>query len=337
MSAPSQSETRVESPTRPSQRRSDQTYDSLLPQDAPAAEPHRTRVAPERSPRIAPTDVFNAADALLAQGDRPTIDRVRMRLGRGSPNTINEHLDRWWANLGGRIADLPGRAFPQVPEAVGKHLLLLWNEALQSARDSTGQAIAQRETALADAEKAVDAQRAQLLQDGQAATARTALMDESLALARAQLTEASRHASVLEEALQERESELSRLRANADRGAEEHARLIEKLERERAAYRSERAELEKRHEAAESRWLIEIDRTRQTLKQAERLAHEAQVAGERAMREREHLKLETHGLKSELKLTAAVRVQLEARLRAATKLAARRLPARRAIRKKSEQ
>ena len=56
-----------------------------------------------RAPRIAQTDVFRAADELLLEGHRPTIDRVRMRLGRGSPNTINDHLDAWWAKLGSRL------------------------------------------------------------------------------------------------------------------------------------------------------------------------------------------------------------------------------------------
>jgi hypothetical protein len=44
-------------------------------------------VAPavRRSPRISQADVFRAADELLLDGHRPTIDRVRMRLGRSSP------------------------------------------------------------------------------------------------------------------------------------------------------------------------------------------------------------------------------------------------------------
>ncbi len=33
-----------------------------------------------RAPRISREDVFQAADALLIQGDRPTIDRVRMKV-----------------------------------------------------------------------------------------------------------------------------------------------------------------------------------------------------------------------------------------------------------------
>jgi hypothetical protein len=38
-------------------------------------------------------DVFEAADRVLMAGGRVTIDRVRNHLGRGSPNTIQEHLE----------------------------------------------------------------------------------------------------------------------------------------------------------------------------------------------------------------------------------------------------
>lgn len=44
----------------------------------------------QRAPRISQADVFRAADELLVEGHRPTIDRVRMRLRRGSPNTIHD-------------------------------------------------------------------------------------------------------------------------------------------------------------------------------------------------------------------------------------------------------
>jgi hypothetical protein len=41
---------------------------------------------------ITKDDVWVAADAVLVQGQRPTIERVRQQLGRGSPNTVNLHL-----------------------------------------------------------------------------------------------------------------------------------------------------------------------------------------------------------------------------------------------------
>jgi hypothetical protein len=48
-------------------------------------------------------EVWAAADAVLAQGERPTIERVRTHLGRGSPNTVAPMLDAWYASLGKRL------------------------------------------------------------------------------------------------------------------------------------------------------------------------------------------------------------------------------------------
>ena len=61
---------------------------------------------------ITEEEVHQAADAIVARGERPTIERIRAELGRGSPNTVNRHLDAWWAQLSKRLApqadDLPG-------------------------------------------------------------------------------------------------------------------------------------------------------------------------------------------------------------------------------------
>ena len=47
------------------------------------AEPASKAAYGTRAPRISQRDVIDAADALLLEGHRPTIDRIRMRLGRG--------------------------------------------------------------------------------------------------------------------------------------------------------------------------------------------------------------------------------------------------------------
>jgi transcriptional regulator with AAA-type ATPase domain len=41
---------------------------------------------------------------LLHEGPRPTIERVRQKIGRGSPNTVSPMLERWFASLGQRLA-----------------------------------------------------------------------------------------------------------------------------------------------------------------------------------------------------------------------------------------
>jgi hypothetical protein len=48
---------------------------------------------------ISQSDVSHAADSLLRLGERPTIEKVRAKIGKGSPNTINPMLDAWWKTL----------------------------------------------------------------------------------------------------------------------------------------------------------------------------------------------------------------------------------------------
>jgi hypothetical protein len=82
---------------------------------------------------ITPRDVELAADALLRAGERPTIERVREKIGRGSPNTINPALDGWWRRLASRL-DAGPAALHRLPESVAHVAEALWMQALDEAR-----------------------------------------------------------------------------------------------------------------------------------------------------------------------------------------------------------
>jgi chromosome segregation ATPase len=77
--------------------------------------------------------VERAADSLLRDGERPTIEKVRARLGRGSPNTVNPLLDQWWQRLAARL-DAGPAALQRIPEPVAHAAELLWMQALQESR-----------------------------------------------------------------------------------------------------------------------------------------------------------------------------------------------------------
>ncbi|MGJ7524061.1 DNA-binding protein [Variovorax sp. GB1P17] len=64
------------------------------------------RVQPRRR-GVTEQEVWDAADRLLRNQERPTTERVRVELGTGSPNTVQPMLNRWYANLGKRLR-LPG-------------------------------------------------------------------------------------------------------------------------------------------------------------------------------------------------------------------------------------
>ena len=272
-----------------------------------------------RAARISQADVFAAADGLLVMGARPTIDRVRMKLGRGSPNTINDHLDAWWAKLGARLRDLPGQEFPQLPERVAHSLQQLWTEALAGAHETLQTALLEREQSLLQRETALQHASQQLAERERATTARAAALEDSLALVRDQLTAANQRIQTLEKKLQERESECARLRVrietlevSASDGRAKHDAAV-------AAHRAERTQLQERQAAAESHWLREVDRARQQTKEAAK-DHQTQVKelrrrADTLQAEQAELRESLHESRAELKTAAAVREQLEARLR----------------------
>ena len=80
-------------------------------------------------------DVWTAADSLLLEGARPTIERVRQKIGRGSPNTVSPYLDTWFKKLGGRIKD-PGAfsAPPGTPDPILQAAKQLWDLAQAESR-----------------------------------------------------------------------------------------------------------------------------------------------------------------------------------------------------------
>lgn len=84
---------------------------------------------------ITSKDVWAACDALLLAGERPTIERVRRQLGRGSPNTVSPLLDTWFRHLGGRLKDPGAFAAPaDVPEPVLQAAHHFWEAALAETR-----------------------------------------------------------------------------------------------------------------------------------------------------------------------------------------------------------
>lgn len=82
---------------------------------------------------ITQSDVSHAADTLLRAGERPTIDRVRAKIGKGSPNTINPLLDAWWKTLSARL-DAGPAALHRLPESVAHVAEALWMQALEEGR-----------------------------------------------------------------------------------------------------------------------------------------------------------------------------------------------------------
>jgi hypothetical protein len=82
---------------------------------------------------ITQSDVSHAADSLLRAGERPTIEKVRAKIGKGSPNTINPMLDAWWKTLAARLDSGPA-ALHRLPESVAHVAEALWMQALEEGK-----------------------------------------------------------------------------------------------------------------------------------------------------------------------------------------------------------
>ena len=86
---------------------------------------------------IQEAQVWEAADALVHEGLRPTIERVRQKIGSGSPNTVSPMLERWFATLGKRLdghgANLADGEAHQLPLAMVQAAKQFWDAARREA------------------------------------------------------------------------------------------------------------------------------------------------------------------------------------------------------------
>lgn len=276
-----------------------------------------------RAPRITADDVFTAADALLGEGHRPTIDRVRVRLGRGSPNTINEHLEVWWRKLGARFRESAGLALPSMPEAISTRLIELWNLALRESHHSLQAQLAERETAVLARETAVGERET-------AVEGRLQAQAAALQLAQGQLEEANERARVLESTLQLAHGDAEQLGQQATTLQSELARLRRQIETASDRYMAERARLNERYDALQERSAREIDRLQLAHKDDKKQLKELRAQLERIADERDRSRAAVTRLEAELATTQRLNDRLLAAPRSSVKRASKALPTRRA-------
>ncbi|MGN2251958.1 DNA-binding protein [Frateuria sp. GZRe12] len=80
---------------------------------------------------ITQEQVNAAADAILGTGKNPTVEKIRVQLGTGSPNTIIRMLDAWRSQVGERLQQR--NAFPDIPGSVGRAMTEMWRLATEHA------------------------------------------------------------------------------------------------------------------------------------------------------------------------------------------------------------
>ncbi|HET6433580.1 DNA-binding protein [Dyella sp.] len=163
--------------------------------------------------------VDGAADAILGAGENPTVEKVRARLGTGSPNTITRMLGIWRHQLGERLTQ--HRALPEVPDAVGQAMTDLWRLAIARAE----KALADR---LGEMHAALETARAELARERTTWQSRLGAAESELAHAQTARDLAEHGCATVDSQLQDSHALLAdliqqkdRLQALCDRQAEE--------------------------------------------------------------------------------------------------------------------
>lgn len=92
----------------------------------------------ERQANVSYLEIERAALDVLAGGQRPSIEIVRKRLGKGSPATILEALRRFWKELGVRASG-DSAALTRLPVEIAEFADGLWQRALALAAQAAKQ------------------------------------------------------------------------------------------------------------------------------------------------------------------------------------------------------
>lgn len=206
-------------------------------------------------------EVFAAADAVLARGERPTVERVRLELGRGSPARVGGLLDQWWTRLAERLNG--ETRLPALPGEVAQAFVAVWQQAIRLA-----QAVA--EQALVEQRQVLDAERERLAvvedqacQDAvhfrqQTAEAVAARQAAELRLADLELLLVQRQTQI-EDLQQQRES----LRRERGEAQQQNVTLQEDLQQLRLKAEQQRVAQEVYVRGVEDRAHREVDRARE--------------------------------------------------------------------------
>ncbi len=229
---------------------------------------------------ITENDVWQAADALLLEGARPTIERVRQKIGRGSPNTVSPYLDSWFGGLGARISDRAAFSAPAVPDPVAQAAAQLWEAALGSAQAQLAQAAANQKAETQAIRHGLEKEQAHVQQQAQRLAERERDLQDAVAMLKSQLHAAEARASALDAERQRALGQLAELASQQREASQAQARLAQELRLERAQHADERAAAEERSRAQEKRWLNELDIAREAGKRLSQQHDLAQKAAQ---------------------------------------------------------
>src|SRR5450631_2085817 len=89
----------------------------------------------DRGPTVSYAEIERAARALMADGQRPTVQAVHTALGRGSPNHIATCMQKFWKNQAALNAGDP-IALTRLPPELADAAVAQWEQALRLAQQT---------------------------------------------------------------------------------------------------------------------------------------------------------------------------------------------------------
>lgn len=167
-----------------------------------------------REATITPEQTFAAAEALQAEGKRPTLRAVLERLGHGSMSTIAVHMQRWW-----EVQRRLPAAQPILPPALQRSIVDFIATEVATARAPLEADLAERQQVVAD-----------LAMESEHQTAALAERAEQIAKLEAHRASAEGRAVQLDLELGAARNDAARERQAAEAARTELARVAVRLE-----------------------------------------------------------------------------------------------------------
>lgn len=271
-------------------------------------------------------DVARAADALLHEGMRPTIERIRLHIGRGSPNTVSPMLEQWFSGLGKRLGNadsaqnrssMPGQG-AEMPDAVLQMAQALWQKAASDAQLQSDLACShERERLEIEAQRLQEAQT-QLDAREVALNERLNALENALQSCQQQLADSRAQWQTSLHTLAARDAEITTARSALEQARQQSDGLQHSIHTLQEQLLQERTALEERHHAAQQRWLVEVDRARQEMRKSALQAEQNALQRSALQQELAALQSDRHAQELEqASLTSALRSELSASLHAA--------------------
>lgn len=226
---------------------------------------------------ISQLDVWAAADAVLAEGRRPTIDAVRQRLGRGSPNTVMTHLDSWFGRLADRLSGPGTSAGPSLPAPVTAAAVHLWEAAMESANHVAEATLEAERRAVADERAGLLVREQALVRQEEANRARLQAAQEALQAAVGERAAAERREALACERATRLEGQLAKMTAELENLASEKRAQAGEIAALRRQSTDDRQKADERLAGQERHWLSEVERARVETQRAAKARMEAEA------------------------------------------------------------